>query len=180
VWLYTGFGFVGLFDTTRDHTLHATTTHILMYSVTVSTNLLVTASKSRRFPSFRFSNWPRASATATVDWLTNQLSTTAALVIAAVLHHISICTDRTENTTSNSSFIVACVRCLDMARLRMRNYEDVAWWLLSCLFRGRRPASGLYVAIVLGKKSIFKGLHFSPTLFFISPPNVDSKSEHPA
>jgi hypothetical protein len=46
------------------------------------------------------------------------------------LHKPMMLTDHTENTTSNSSSIVSCVRCLVMPLVLLRVYITVAWqWL---------------------------------------------------
>jgi hypothetical protein len=52
---------------TCDYPVSVNMTHTLVFSGTVFTSFLVTASKGDRSPTFRFPNYHRASATVTVD-----------------------------------------------------------------------------------------------------------------
>jgi hypothetical protein len=98
---------IGLSDTTRDYILQInvslsrththTDTQTLVFSVTVFTSLLVTASNGERASFFGFQDCPRASVTATFDWLTDQISTDT-LIPTANYHGSNISTWAAERT----------------------------------------------------------------------------------
>jgi hypothetical protein len=71
-------GFIGLYDTARDYTLHYT----LVSSVKVFTRLMVTASNGGRSLSSGFPYYPRVSAIETLDCLAYQFSTTTTILTA--------------------------------------------------------------------------------------------------